>query len=383
MAKAKKKNDPIVKPNKPASKICQKAKDKVEDLLRRQCQSKFNHLAECCECDPNLKGPRIHSASDADLLNTAYDGLNGIMLPPGQALHWDFHTSLTGNGTPTYVVADNIKPGNWTGVPAINSGWISSQSDSKPGNVGEVYFRLDFVLCNSINPKDFKLTINYLVDDSLEEIYINGIPQSGNVQIDSGGFKTTPSTITLENDWQTCQNQIAFKVKSEVTFLGIAAGFSIAPLPSGKDKCECKCKEARLPDYEPCFSVSWGDSKRDQICTTDYEVLCITACNCYSNLCFNNLTIQQITLCDEKGNPIPIKPGSDSLVEVVPFGPICFGDLGPCEPNKEGNCISRQVVLRSNRAKPGYYKLKLGPICYEVSYSKATESCFEFELVKD
>ncbi|MBK9014998.1 MAG: hypothetical protein IPM82_13505 [Saprospiraceae bacterium] len=56
------------------------------------------------------------------------------------------------------------------------------------------------------------------------------------------------------------------------------------------------CKEVKLPDAAPCLSITWGDSKCECMEANDFEVLAITACNCYSNIAFENLMIGRIVV---------------------------------------------------------------------------------------
>lgn len=142
------------------------------------------------------------------------------------------------------------------------------------------------------------------------------------------------------------------------------------------------CKTFEWQKIEPCFSISWGDSDCDCLETDDFEVLCITACNCYNNVTFEDVRIGCLYLVDEHGHPVPNLPDGTPSIEIYPLGPICFGDIEPCEKNIP-KCISRQVVLRTRGAKKGKYSIKLKNICYKVSHAFSTSDCFEFELCKD
>ncbi len=377
MAKVKKTKSPISIKEIPASISCLKARKKTEALLLRQCKKKSKHLSPCCKCNPKFKGPKIRLQKDAVLLNTAYNGSGGTVPPPNQDMFWERSSTLNGTYSPA-IVSGNPIPGSWSGIPPVNSDWLSINSKAK-ARAQDVFYKLKFSICESINPHDFKLNVNFLVDDRLIDIYVNGVKQSTKVSIPAGGFRSS-SNVKLEHDWKHCENEIIFHTNSSATYLGFIAGFTLDRIPLPDLSCKCKCRTAELPKIAPCFSVSWGKIKKDELNTTDCETLCITACNCYSNVTFKNLSIPQIIICDENGKPV--STGSNPKVEAIPFGPICFGDLGPCKPGKRENCISRQIVLKSNNAKPGYYKLKFGSVCYDIVYSQSTEACFEFELIK-
>lgn len=137
-----------------------------------------------------------------------------------------------------------------------------------------------------------------------------------------------------------------------------------------------------IPDLRPCVSISWGDSRCDCLESDDTEVLCITVCNCYSNVGFTNLSIGYVYLTDAAGNAVPLLPDGTPSVQVHPLGPICFGDLPPCRDGR-GTCVSREVVLTARGARAGGYRLNVAAICFDVAFHYRTEECFRFELCRD
>lgn len=142
------------------------------------------------------------------------------------------------------------------------------------------------------------------------------------------------------------------------------------------------CKKVPQPDVKPCISISWGDSVCDCMETDDFEALCITVCNCYSNITFSDFTISIIHVTPKGGGPVPTLPDGTPSVEITPIGPICFGDIGPCK-NNEPTCVSRQVVLQTRGAKGGSYEIHLSGICYEVCFEYRKSECFRLELCPD
>ena len=145
--------------------------------------------------------------------------------------------------------------------------------------------------------------------------------------------------------------------------------------------CGC-CKKAPLSEFEPCIKVAWGDSDCDCFETDDFEEFTVTICNQYSNISFTNFEIGVLYIVDENGQAVPLLPDGSPSVEIFPLGPICFGDIGPCQGNSP-NCVSRQFVIRTRGAKSGKYKLKMGGISYQICYDQCTETCFELNLCKD
>lgn len=148
--------------------------------------------------------------------------------------------------------------------------------------------------------------------------------------------------------------------------------------------CECGgggCKAAELPDLEPCISVRWGDSECDGLETDDVETLCISVCNCYTNVTFSNFRIGYLWITDENGRAVPTLPDGTPSVQAIPLGPVCFGDIPPCSED-EPSCVTRDFVVVNRGAKPGKYKLSLSAICYDITQHFDKEKCFEFELCR-
>ncbi|HHG86469.1 MAG TPA: TonB-dependent receptor [Bacteroidetes bacterium] len=147
------------------------------------------------------------------------------------------------------------------------------------------------------------------------------------------------------------------------------------------DKCECDpntaCASLEIPEIKPCISIKWGDSECDCLEGTDCEVLCITVCNCYSNVTFKDFTIGALEVCDENGDPVSILPDGKPSVQLVPVGPYCFGDVEPC------SCTSREFSLLTCGAKGGKYKIKVEAICFDVCFHYDDDDCFVFEICAD
>lgn len=138
------------------------------------------------------------------------------------------------------------------------------------------------------------------------------------------------------------------------------------------------CKPSKLPNIEPCISVKWGDSKCDHLESSDYEVMTLTVCNCYTNVRLHNYMIGSLEVSDSAGNSVSILPNGTPSVKVHPIGGFCFGDIKPC------SCVTREFVIITEGAKEGKYQLKLEGICYEVLIpNPKNRECFEFSICKD
>ncbi len=142
------------------------------------------------------------------------------------------------------------------------------------------------------------------------------------------------------------------------------------------------CAEVDWPEIAPCVHISWGASKCDGIESHDDEVICITLCNCYSNVTFKNVRIGYVVVVDENGNLPPLLPDGTPSVHLYPTGPVCYGDIGPCVEDEEV-CVSRQFVMLTRGAVAGNYKVKIGGICFETCQGHNIEIEKDFKICKD
>src|SRR5438270_779296 len=119
-------------------------------ILSRKCSKKVNLLScRCSGCETDDKYPVIVAASDAPLLNTAYNGSGGF-LTSGTDLHWEVgNPSNTSSWTPATVFFNTA----WLLSPFANANWISNSAHTGD----DVYFRYRFNLGSSVNPIAFVL----------------------------------------------------------------------------------------------------------------------------------------------------------------------------------------------------------------------------------
>lgn len=219
----------------------------------------------------------------------------------------------------------------------------------------------------------------------------------GSVTTQLGHIKVgnAPDGITLgqNNDYEIACRTCADIKKDQDVYLTKRRGGKVNLLPrsscdcpdspAGKGDCNCDCVAVRLPNLQPCISVAWGDSACDCMETDDVEILSVSVCNCYLNVTFNNLTIGQIRITDLAGNPVPILPDGTPSVQVIPTGPICFGDIGPCRGKSQPSCVSRELVLYTRGAVGKDYRLSFEGVCFTVSHQFQTEQCFIVKLCQD
>ena len=143
-----------------------------------------------------------------------------------------------------------------------------------------------------------------------------------------------------------------------------------------------RCEAVEIPKLEPCISISWGDSRCECFETDDVEVICVTVCNCYSNITFSNFRIAHAAVTLPGGGAVGALPNGTPSVELIPMGPVCFGDIPPCRDDKAG-CVSREFVVRTRGAKGGNYEIRLSGICYDVEFHYNNQDAFALTLCPD
>lgn len=146
---------------------------------------------------------------------------------------------------------------------------------------------------------------------------------------------------------------------------------------------EPSCTTAELPELEPCVSISWGDSECDCMEGDDHEEICISICNCYDNVTFQNVKIGAIVITDEDGRRPPRLPDGSPSTELYPVGPYCFGDIGPCKDG-EKNCVTRNAMIINRGLPPGTWKVRIIGLCFDVThhYDENVQE-FEFTVCKN
>ena len=182
--------------------------------------------------------PPVDCSTNPSIFNTAYNSATGGVLPPGSRdRNWDAGLG-TPSGGPTSVtnwidayVTGNAAPGAWANSPFGNADWISFFPNANQGtsNVDE-YHRYRFNLDPAVVPSSFSLGIDFYADNSVWEVYVNGVPQSGltsglpqsptNPYFYTGFIAGNQAHIQLNHSWQTGTNEIVVQVKSGPGFVG-------------------------------------------------------------------------------------------------------------------------------------------------------------------
>ncbi|MFE4517846.1 hypothetical protein ACFRMQ_27060 [Kitasatospora sp. NPDC056783] len=205
--------------------------------------------------------PTVTCTTSPNIFNTGYDAATGGVLADGAK---DANWEVAGPFAATASVAPppagavfapanvaNLVPSVWAASPYQNAQWISQQTkaapDQGPTN-GDWYYRYQFDLSPSVSPSAFALSMNFLADNAVAEVYVNGVAQSKQttglpqttltapppagqmtgVYYYAGFTTANAAQTTLKNNWQTGLNTIAVQIKSGAN----AEGFDAQVRPS-------------------------------------------------------------------------------------------------------------------------------------------------------
>ncbi len=193
-------------------------------------------------------GPVMSCTSTPNLFNTGYDKTTKKILPtkaitpnwqvagmfPPPATHTvNSPPPATATWGVTYV--GRLAPTAYAPSPYTNAQWISQQTlTHKTSGTGNWYYRYRFTLSPTAAPTRFALAIDYLADNSVSQVYVNGVAQStytSGLPQSKIGTTTTPANGTtpyyfkgyksknaakllLDHDWHTGPNTIVVEVKS-------------------------------------------------------------------------------------------------------------------------------------------------------------------------
>ena len=412
---------------------CKKEKQQIEEYLLKSCKEKFNKFNSCdeketdCPCISSSGGTKSGSLVDLIVLIDSSGSMTGGSLSHwvkvGEAAPKGIKIALDRCGVETkvtYLYVDRVEKTSGTGSET------TGLSLPIPGTVFKLSHEKYLVDQGVSGPFEGGDSGDYQGEEGAEAIidlarhnnWIDGACRAI-LYVSDESFATAKSS-TGDTDGMLLASQAASDANANsVTifthYIGRytteAAEFqSLADLTGGIARIEMnqpggasditvddytellgevicngcgssKCIGVEAPEIKPCISISWGDSKCDSLETDDFEILCISICNCYSNIAFNNLNISLVEITDSDGNTIANLPDGTPSVQAVPKGPFCFGTIAPCKDG-ETSCVSREFVVNTRGAKEGNYQVKLHGICFEIAFSYKNTSCFEFELCK-
>ncbi|MFM6980877.1 MAG: IPT/TIG domain-containing protein [Micrococcales bacterium] len=204
--------------------------------------------------------PNVSCSTNPRVFDTAWNGTTGV-LASGNDLNWKLYAKTNATNTPvrlgavtpsysTAVVVDT-PPSAWNipaGAKYISGNNTGSQTGTNTVGAADynsdIFYRYDFTLDARVNPADFRLTGNLYADNSVIEIYVNGVPQSsafggnqtalptgGATPYTYAGFKSAYAlTLTIGNNWVSGNNTVVVQIASAMSRQGFAGDFSyVAP----------------------------------------------------------------------------------------------------------------------------------------------------------
>ncbi|NIH80978.1 DUF7927 domain-containing protein [Amycolatopsis viridis] len=228
-------------------------------------------------------GTAVTCSTDPNIFNTGYDRASGGALPGGTDPSWEVAGPF-GPTNPLPAAAPppagaTWGPANvaritpvWDPSPYDNAQWISQQTTANPDQGvprGDWYYRYQFTLDSVVDPGAFTLAMNFLADNTVTEVYVNGVPQSskttglpsapaGQDPYFFAGFKTPAAAqTTLNHDWRSGLNTMVVQVKSGQGAEGFLAQMRPSVLCPTLEVTKTVAGRASADDQ---FTVSVADS---------------------------------------------------------------------------------------------------------------------------
>lgn len=200
-------------------------------------------LVDCM--DPDCSGGTVPTGA---LFNTASNGAGGTLPGGSDDTNWQFSTgSILGPYSPAKVMT--AYPGSYYPSPWPDCDWISHNVTGTHSVNTDYYYKINFYLpcytsCGAsyADSATFCLYMDFFVDNSVDEVYVNGIAQSGwiaGVPASSPyshvGFSATGGlSLSLCQDWQPGLNELIIKVSSGPGYSAfLAQNSTTAPVITG------------------------------------------------------------------------------------------------------------------------------------------------------
>lgn len=179
--------------------------------------------------------PTLSCLSNAAIFNTAYNGVNGPPLTSGRDTVWESGVGAASGGPGTVAswqraYVGNKAPGAWVNSPFGNANWNSNYDPNHTGNV-DVYHRFTFNMAASVNPASFSLKLDFYSDNSVAEVFVNGVlqsvpgvPQGGSDPYNFRGYLAgSQASATLSSNWRVGSNTVVVHIKSGANAEGFLA----------------------------------------------------------------------------------------------------------------------------------------------------------------
>jgi gliding motility-associated-like protein len=193
--------------------------------------------------------PAIGTPPPSNFFNSGNNGAGGTLPLGSNDLNWRV---ATGNINATYIPAVVMTsiPGNYYSSPWPDAAWIA-HNPTGSHTVDESYFyKIEFDLaCQDLcggfynDPSTYCLNLDFFADNSVVEVYVNGVPQSAQITgmpvanpYYHGGFTQNGNvSVSLCNNWQPGRNVLILNVVSGPGYAGLLTQASVNPPPTPID----------------------------------------------------------------------------------------------------------------------------------------------------
>ncbi len=197
------------------------------------------------QCAPEM-GP--HPANSA--FNSGVDGAGHFLAAGAKDLNWVAAADSINASYSPAVVMDPF-PTSYYVSPYHSSAWVSYVQSGMHTKDRFFFYKTHFNLpCKTpcgkkYNGKNaFRLDLDLFADNSIYEVYVNGVAQSGNLgnimpkpspyQAD-GASQNAGITVSLANNWQAGDNEVIIQVASSAPVTGILIQGTVNNLPPLSD----------------------------------------------------------------------------------------------------------------------------------------------------
>jgi gliding motility-associated-like protein len=190
-----------------------------------------------------------NSVPTGTLFNTATNGIGGVLPGGSNDNNWQISTgSIAGPYVPAIVMSS--VPGSYYTSPWPDCNWISHNIGGTHSVNTDYYYKIEFLLpcynsCGASysDTATFCLTMDFFTDNSVDEVYINGVPQSASLAgvpaaspYFNVGFSAAGGlSFSLCSGWQPGLNVLILKVSSGPGFEGFLAQNSTSASPITND----------------------------------------------------------------------------------------------------------------------------------------------------
>lgn len=211
--------------------------------------------------------PLIAQSPAVSYFNTGTNDLGGVLSNGSNDYRWMVATTLNGTYAPAVVIGNNpsYAPSIWPDCT-----WISHNSTATHVGDMDFFYKISFMLpckdsCNVSFDSDssFCFGLQFMADNAVEEIYVNGVPQSANINgipvinpYWNFGFSAgNIISATFCNNWHSGLNTMIVHIKSGSPLAAFLAQASPVLPPA--------------PQMQSAFSNHVNGVFKDTVCAGD------------------------------------------------------------------------------------------------------------------